>query len=93
MKEAAGEANMTVITIVLIAIVLGVGTILVNNVLNNSQRSTACSNAGGIFQGGNCYVASSCTTTGGADGNTTDCSAGTAMIYIEEENRYSVTGE
>ena len=28
MKEAAGEANMTVITIVLIAIVVGVGTIL-----------------------------------------------------------------
>ena len=37
MKEAAGEANMTVITIVLIAIVLGVGTIIVTNLMNNTS--------------------------------------------------------
>ena len=37
MKEAAGEANMTVITIVLIAIVLGVGTVLVTNMMNQSN--------------------------------------------------------
>jgi len=42
MKEAAGEANMTVITIVLIAIVLGVGTVIVNNVMNNTAKSAAC---------------------------------------------------
>ena len=36
MKEAAGEANMTVITIVLIAIVLAVGTIIVTNLMNKT---------------------------------------------------------
>ena len=40
MKEAAGEANMTVITIVLIAIVLGVGTIIVTNLMNNTSTKT-----------------------------------------------------
>ena len=38
MKEAAGEANMTVITIVLIAIVLAIGTIIITNVMNNVQN-------------------------------------------------------
>lgn len=65
MKEAAGEANMTVITIVLIAIVLGVGTVIVNNLMNSNQNSTACSGAGGVWNSGKCYPASSCTTTNG----------------------------
>lgn len=56
MKEAAGEANMTVITIVLIAIVLGVGTIIVTSVMKNTGKSTACQTAGGIWSGGVCYT-------------------------------------
>ena len=40
MKEAAGEANMTVITIVLIAIVLGVGTLIVTNLMNNTSTKS-----------------------------------------------------
>ncbi len=40
MKEAAGEANMTVITIVLIAIVLGVGTIIVTTMMRNAETKT-----------------------------------------------------
>ena len=40
MKEAAGEANMTVITIVLIAIVLGVGTVIVTNLMNKTSSKT-----------------------------------------------------
>ena len=63
MKEAAGEANMTVITIVLIAIVLGVGTIIVNNILNNTKSSSQCSSLGGIWYGGQCYVPDACTTS------------------------------
>jgi len=54
MKEAAGEANMTVITIVLIAIVLAVGTVVVNNVMNNTAKSGACQTAGGAWKGGKC---------------------------------------
>ena len=36
MKEAAGEANMTVLTIVLIALVLGVGMILIPSLLDTT---------------------------------------------------------
>ena len=53
MKEAAGEANMTVITIVLIAIVLGVGTVIVNRLMNNSRSSSDCSAQGNIWYNGN----------------------------------------
>ena len=55
MKEAAGEANMTVITIVLIAIVLGVGTIVVVNMMNSVSDKSKCNNAGGCYQSGKCY--------------------------------------
>lgn len=40
MKEAAGEANMTVITIVLIAIVLGVGTMIVSSLMKNTSEQS-----------------------------------------------------
>lgn len=56
MKEAAGEANMTVITIVLIAIVLGVGTIIVTNLMNSTGNSTACTSCGGEWNAGKCLV-------------------------------------
>ena len=54
MKEAAGEANMTVITIVLIAIVLGVGTVIVNRMMNSSKNSSACVACGGYWTSGKC---------------------------------------
>ena len=54
MKEAAGEANMTVITIVLIAIVLGVGTVIVTNLMNGTQEKTECMNDGGQWVNGAC---------------------------------------
>ena len=72
MKEAAGEANMTVITIVLIAIVLGVGTLIVNNLMNSNERSSCCSANGGIWSGGVCYHPSACSN----DTGTTVCNAG-----------------
>lgn len=62
MKEAAGEANMTVITIVLIAIVLGVGTIVVNSLMSSVQNSSACSACGGTWVGGKCQVSKTNTT-------------------------------
>ena len=55
MKEAAGEANMTVITIVLIAIVLAIGTIVVTGMMNNTKNSSACSACGGVWRDGGCY--------------------------------------
>lgn len=65
MKEAAGEANMTVITIVLIAIVLGVGTIIVTNLMSSTAKKSACSEIGGELSGSVCTV----TKAGGAKVN------------------------
>ena len=56
MKEAAGEANMTVITIVLIAIVLGVGTLIVTNLMNNTSKKSACTSNGGTWYNSGCCV-------------------------------------
>lgn len=67
MKEASGEANMTVITILLIAIVGAVGTVIINSVLNNTKKSACCESDGGYWHGGTCYKE----VTTGADGKTT----------------------
>lgn len=54
MKEAAGEANMTVITIVLIAIVAAVATPLISNIMKSTKEKTCCNNAGGKWSGNTC---------------------------------------
>ena len=56
MKEAAGEANMTIVTIVLIAIVLGAGTLIVTNIMNSMKgnNQTKCAEAGGAWNGSKC---------------------------------------
>ena len=73
MKEAAGEANMTVITIVLIAIVLAVGTIIVNSVLKNTEASSDCTAKGNVWYNGQCFTPDQCSTD---DNNKTTCKAG-----------------
>lgn len=73
MKEAAGEANMTVITIVLIAIVLVVGGLIVRGVLSNTGESAACNSAGGTWQDGACHAANDCDHEGNCAGNTLTC--------------------
>lgn len=60
MKEAAGEANMTVITIVLIAIVLAVGTVIVNSMMKSSEESTECTQEGNVWYSGDCYTPNQC---------------------------------
>lgn len=69
MKEAAGEANMTVITIVLIAIVLAVGTVIVRSMMNNTSKSSCCTSNGGVWNNGKCYA--SCDV--GANGSKSNC--------------------
>ena len=54
MKEAAGEANMTVITIVLIGVVSAVGLVLVPRLLNNTPEKACCTNNGGKWSGTSC---------------------------------------
>ena len=63
MKEAAGEANMTVITIVLIGVVLAAGTLLVSNLMSSTSMSSCCTSSGGIWYKGACY--SDCTEASG----------------------------
>lgn len=54
MKEAAGEANMTVITIMLIAIVAAVATPIITSVVNSTKKSACCQSLGGIWENGKC---------------------------------------
>ena len=49
MKEAAGEANMTVITIVLIGVVAAVGAVFIPRLLNNLKAQSCCTEQGGTF--------------------------------------------
>ena len=63
MKEAAGEANMTVITIVLIGVVAAVGLVLIPRLMGNLKAKTCCTDGGGYVSGNNCclsYNGNSC---------------------------------
>ena len=68
MKEASGEANLTVITIILIGVVVAIAIPLVNSLMSNSKARACCTDAGGIWSGGSCSVnidGSECMTGGG----------------------------
>lgn len=54
MKEAAGEANITVITIVLIGVVAAVGAILIPRVMHTVEDKSCCQELGGVVSGVNC---------------------------------------
>lgn len=56
MKEAAGEANLTVVAIILIGIVLAFATPLIKNTLNNTEKRTECIENGGEWNNGKCDV-------------------------------------
>lgn len=54
MKEAAGEANLTVVAIILIGVIVAVVTPLVNSLMRNTADRACCTDAGGYWQGGTC---------------------------------------
>lgn len=54
MKEAAGEANMTVVTIILIGVIAAVATPIINNMLKSTSEKTDCLNQGGAWVNGKC---------------------------------------
>ncbi len=54
MKEAAGEANMTVVTIILIGVIVAVATPIVKNMMDNTKKQADCMNAGGVWENGSC---------------------------------------
>ena len=65
MKEAAGEANMTVITIILIGIIAAIAIPLVQNAMSSSAKQGCCTNLGNQWSGGKCYSINADGTRGG----------------------------
>ena len=55
MKEAAGEANMTVITIVLIGVIAAIAIPLVNNAMSGVKDKANCNAAGGYWEDNKCH--------------------------------------
>ena len=58
MKEAAGEANMTVVTIILIGIVAAIAYPLINNMIKDTEAKSCCVQNGGEWKNGSCVGAS-----------------------------------
>ena len=58
MKEAAGEANLTVVAIILIGVIVAIATPIVTSMMQNTQDRACCMDAGGMWQGGQCVDAS-----------------------------------
>ena len=55
MKEAAGEANLTVVAIILIAVVVAVATPLINSLMKTSVYRACCTDSGAVWKKGGCY--------------------------------------
>lgn len=73
MKESAGEANVTVITIVLIGIIAAIATPLITNLMKSTEKSSCCQANGGVWRNGKCYA--TCTGEGSCSGSaSTTCS-------------------
>ena len=58
MKEAASEANMTVVAIILIGIIVAVATPIITSMMDNTQKGACCMNNGGVWKNGKCEGAS-----------------------------------
>lgn len=63
MKEAAGEANLTVITIILIGVIVAIATPLINTMMTNTAKRACCTNGGGTWTGKACSDATLWDTT------------------------------
>lgn len=55
MKEAAGEANLTVIAILLIGVIAAIATPLIKTIMNNTGASSCCQSLGYIWKDGECF--------------------------------------
>ena len=74
MKEAAGEANMTVITIVLIGLVAAAGAILLPKVFKGMDTKNCCTQNNGVWYQNNCHNRANCSFN--ANNQVTSCSGG-----------------
>ena len=71
MKEAAGEANLTVVAIILIGVIVAVVTPLVNNLMSSTACRACCTDSGGYWGDNGCTGAGAgyedCVTESGGD--------------------------
>lgn len=58
MKEATGEANMTIVTVILIAAIVAIATPIVTGMMNNTKKRSECTNSG------QCWVNNKCQPCG-----------------------------
>lgn len=65
MKEAAGEANLTVVAIILIGVIVAVVTPVINSMMTNTQKRTCCENYGGRWESNKCQSIKSDGSVGG----------------------------
>ncbi len=56
MKEAAGEANLTVVAIILIAVIVAVATPLINSLMSSAKYRSCCTDSGGVWESGRCMA-------------------------------------
>lgn len=56
MKEAAGEANLTVVAIILIGVIVAVVTPIVTTMMSNTKNKACCMDAGGTWSNNKCSV-------------------------------------
>ena len=54
MKEASGEANLTVVAIILIGVIVAVVTPIIQSMMTNTQERACCMDGGGQWVGGKC---------------------------------------
>lgn len=57
MKEATGEANMTVVTIILIAAIVAIATPIVTNMMKTTSKRANCMDDGSIWSNNTCNAA------------------------------------
>lgn len=76
MKEAAGEANLTVVAIILIGVVVAVATPLVNSLMQNARYRSCCTDAGGVMESNKCKIDG--TTVEKGDTKLSDCMGGSS---------------
>jgi len=57
-KEAAGEANLTVVAIILIGVIAAVVTPLITSMMNSTKKQACCQSNGGTWVKNACQGAS-----------------------------------
>ena len=67
MKEAAGEANLTVVAIILIGVVVAIATPLIGSLMSNTAKRACCTDAGGVWKGSACDFNNSTSVAGGEE--------------------------